>query len=169
MTYRSFPNRPRRNAEASRLKKPATVAGFFHFLASSSSIWTNRPSGRTGSASLTMPPAWHSSAVLQFNGQGAWEANKSGHALSSYRKYTRLGFGVVPGRNACDVCRPWGYPWRQVRLGIETPTEIVVHRREVYDKIRLQEASKEVFNGDDSGVALAVAASPPSNDALRSR
>jgi carbon storage regulator len=40
----------------------------------------------------------------------------------------------------------------KVRLGIEAPKEIAVHRREVYEKIKSQEASAKVSSDDTSGV-----------------
>jgi carbon storage regulator len=39
----------------------------------------------------------------------------------------------------------------RVRLGIDAPKEIAVHRREVYDKIQSQEASTKIPNDDASG------------------
>jgi carbon storage regulator len=39
----------------------------------------------------------------------------------------------------------------KVRLGIEAPKEIPVHRREVFDKIKSPEASKTVPTDDASG------------------
>ena len=40
----------------------------------------------------------------------------------------------------------------KVRLGVAAPREVAVHRREVYDKIKSLETSKEVSNDDASGV-----------------
>ena len=38
----------------------------------------------------------------------------------------------------------------KVRLGIEAPKEITVHRREVYDRIKQSEGSAEAYRGDVS-------------------
>jgi carbon storage regulator len=38
----------------------------------------------------------------------------------------------------------------RVRLGIEAPKEVTVHRREVYDRIKESEGSAEAHRGDAS-------------------
>ena len=39
----------------------------------------------------------------------------------------------------------------KVRLGVEAPKEVPVHRREVYDAIRRNEASGETLSEPDAG------------------
>jgi carbon storage regulator len=39
----------------------------------------------------------------------------------------------------------------KVRLGVEAPKEVPVHRREVYDAIRRNEASGEAMSEPDTG------------------
>lgn len=49
----------------------------------------------------------------------------------------------------------------KVRLGVEAPKEVPVHRREVYDAIRRNDAAAATRNPSDSGAESASSAGSP--------
>ncbi len=51
----------------------------------------------------------------------------------------KIGESIIIGDNVKVVVL--GVEGRQIRLGIEAPKEISVHRKEIYDKIAAEKAS----------------------------